>query len=166
MPRKTTPTNLVVKSFGLLDMHLEMLSRLAEKNGYLSTSEAVRNAIINEHKRAFPDYIFNRTAKDIEKRKELAMKEELDTITDEEFVKKYFPGAPIITANDGKVYFLVHWWGNVVEPKLVCEARALVTKLPDLPSSHADFLKSRGPVIGFLDQNDKDSFLNTYGMVV
>ena len=148
---KIVKRNTVIMGVSVMPRHKELIDHLmVDKGTFKSASEVVQRAIEFFHDKTYPDYVYNKSATDVFKRKQLKAQIELETMPDEDFCNKYFAGAPILPGSEGKLYFLTHRWGNAVTASLLSEVRDVISKFPDLPEYHETSIKERGPVLEYL----------------
>lgn len=140
---------VIAQSFGITLPHKRMLQSVMDKYGFLSESEAVRLAITELYQKAFPDYIYNKSAKDVEKRKAMLSAEELDAMTDKEFVEQFIEENPVYVWNQDRTaeYLLLHGYANMIHPVKITEVRKFFEKDQDILSIHKQKIASR-PITG------------------
>lgn len=110
--KKTTGRKTVSRFFSITPVHDDMIDRIAEKEGHLSRSETVRHAIAELHKRVLPDYIYNRSASDLEKRKKVSESAAQEAQPDIEFANEVYPGHMLVQNSVGEDCLIIHGFAN------------------------------------------------------
>lgn len=129
-PRKTQ-----ARSFSTTPLTDFQITALLEKLDMLSSSEVVRYAVSQLHKREFPDYIYNRTAVDVEKRQKIAVRRDMSVLDDLGFAEEYI-GKGLSVSVDGNDYYLIHNFGNFLRPVPLSEIRQVYDNDPGLINFH------------------------------
>ena len=156
----------IPKMISLFPQQIALIDMFIDIKGSASVSEVIRQAIIFYHKSVFPDYIYNKSAADLAKRKHFETVESIEKLSNEEYVEKFFPEAPFLSSSDGNKYFIIHWWANSVQPKLVSEVKVFAEKMPDAITNHENLLRERGPVLNYARANNLGFLFEKYGLVI
>lgn len=126
------------KSFSSTEITDTQITRLMEKLNLISESEALRYCVGYVHKKEFPDYIFNRTAADIEKRETLVSEKMIAEMTDAQYADEFIGGGIVVKDADGGEFYLVHGFGNTIYPISMSIIRTIGDEDPKLIKSHKD----------------------------
>jgi hypothetical protein len=126
------------KSFSTTEITDLQVTRLMEKLNFISESEAIRYCIGQIHKKEFPDYIFNRTAADVEKRETLVSEKMIADMTDKQYADEFIGGGVVVKDKNGKEFYLIHGFGNTLYPIDMDVIRTISEEDPRLIKSHQD----------------------------
>lgn len=128
------------KSFSVTERTLEQLEKLVVKFDAMSPSEALRRAVNQAFEKEFPDYIYNKSATDLSKRKAIEKEVERETMSDREYLQKFAPGGVFVTLKDGREVYLIHAFSKNLELIFVDKGKVTLEKDPLLATYHKDKL--------------------------
>lgn len=148
MPKKKAFTRS--RSFSTTEMFDEQLKNIMNKKGHLSESETLRYAISELHRIEFPDYIYNRSAKDIENRKKIAAEVEIKQLTPLELAEAEIGDGMHVTDTSGEDWYIIHSFGNTAEPIKLSTLHEEIESIRDIISYHKTTVK-KYPVDYFID---------------
>lgn len=154
-----------VIGISLNDMHIGYINRLIEQKGYLSVSEAVRRSIELLYEKTFPDYIYNKSAADLLRRRSVENEELLKEMDDMKFAESFIPGGLFVKDKYGNNYYLIHAIANMLQPIPMGEIRDFVKNEGSAISIHKDALND-STVISKLDDYMIQFLNNEYGIVI
>jgi len=129
------------KSFSVTERTIEQLEKLITKFDAMSPSEALRRAVNQTFEKEFPDYIYNKSATDLNKRKAMEQEVERETMGDRDYLEKFAPGGMFVTLKDGREVYLIHAFSKNLELIFVENGKATLEKDPLLATYHKNKLE-------------------------
>lgn len=126
----------IPRIFSLTPAVDKMLLEIVEKRGSLSRSEAIRAIITETHTKTFKDYVYSRSASEIEKRKKMATDEQVSAMTDAEYAEEYIGGGLLVKDGDGNDFYIIHGYANIPTPIPLSTIRELEKTDPGLLDVH------------------------------
>lgn len=141
-PKPIKRNRTIVTGFTVLPMHLDYLDHFIAEKAYLNRSDVVRRAIEDYHERAFPDYIYKRTATDIAKREKIASEAILESLSPIQFADREIGNGIHVTATDGEEYYLIHAFANFVHPIKLVNVKEAIEESADIIAHHKEKVKT------------------------
>lgn len=128
------------KSYSVTERTIEQLEQLMAKFDAMSPSEALRRAVNQVFEKEFPDYIYNKSATDLAKRKALEMEKAKEDMTDHEYLEQFVPGGVFGKLKDGREIYLIHAYSKNLELLHVDSAKETLNRDPALATIHQNKL--------------------------
>lgn len=126
------------RSFSTTEVTDRQINELLPRLDCLSDSDVIRRAVSFMYEKTFPDYIYNRSAVDIEKRKKIEDNINIDSLTDTEYAERFIGGGLVAKNGSGEEFYLVHGFGNTIFPIGMKSIRTIMEEDPSLVKSHQD----------------------------
>ena len=112
--------------------------------GYSSKSDVLRNALLELRDKKLPDYIYNRSASDLNKRKKIEDQRSFESMTDYEFALTV-KGGVILPNLDGEKLLFIHQIGNA-HKGFPIDGLKTNDDLQSFLPYHNQYLQEAGPV--------------------
>ncbi len=140
------------RSFSTTEVTDRQINELLPRLDCLSDSDVIRRAVSFMYEKTFPDYIYNRSAVDVEKRKKMEQTVSIDSLSDLDYAEEFIGGGLHVDLGEGKEYYLVHTWGNFIFPIPLGDVRSYVAEDAKAIDYHSDKIAQGVSVSSKLDQ--------------
>lgn len=131
-----TERKTFAKSFSTTEQTQSQLADLREKFNLLNDSDTFRRCVADTHKREFPDYIYKKSAKDIESREKRRKQQQVESMDPIKFAVEHVPGCLILPGEDGHSYMVYHGMSNMLDAVRDDKIKDFVAGNPQLIEAH------------------------------
>lgn len=140
MTQANSKSKAINKSFSVTERTIEQLGKLQVKFDAMSPSEALRRAVNQVFEKEFPDYIYNKSATDLSKRRAMESEYARETMDDREYLDNFVEGGVYGKLKDGTEVYFIHAFTNNLELIPVKNAKEYLAKDPGLIDIHKNKL--------------------------
>lgn len=135
------------KTFSLTFQEWDQIQQIMDKHGSLSPSETIRNIVRVSFQKEFPDYIYNRSATDVAKRALLEKNNDVEELSDLDYIRKYLPGGLFFQgkntlSQENEKYYLLWDEQGLIRPWKLSTAKKYFASQKNHVNAHREKVKS------------------------